>query len=90
MSEVRNPGRGTVGFIPPEAARNTATVLCSPNQDAYALGHMIVQMFAIAPLKSENMLMNMVRLRVGDFISDFGRRGEPYHSIDLFTPLGHC
>ena len=42
MSEVRNPGRGTVGFIPPEAARDTATVLCSPNQDAYALGHMIV------------------------------------------------
>lgn len=82
MSEERSPGRGTVGFIPPEAAPDATTVKCSPNQDGYALGMMSLQMFATAPLKSDNMLMNAVRLqnvtvRFGGFVHDFERRGEP-------------
>ena len=63
MSEQRSPGRGTVGFIPPEAARDATTVKCSPNQDGYTLGMMSLQMFATAPLKSDKMLMNAVRLQ---------------------------
>ena len=68
-----------MGFIPPEAALDTTTVSCSPNQDVCSLGVLSLQMITIEQLKADHMFMNVVMLLFWDMpLSDFGGRVENY------------
>lgn len=55
-------GQGTIGYTPPEVMLGDL-LPCAPNQDVYALGHMMLVLFAKRAYKSANMFTSNVSVR---------------------------